>query len=44
MSSFEKWDDRYQKHWCTKEQLKKLVALNVLTAEEYKLITEEDYE
>lgn len=43
MSNFEKWNDRYKKNWCTKEQLKKLVQLNVLTTNEYKEITGEDY-
>lgn len=43
MSNFEKWNDRYQKNWCTKEQLKRLVTLTVLTEEEYGEITGEDY-
>ncbi|WP_084145911.1 XkdX family protein [Anaerovorax odorimutans] len=43
MTDFEKWDDRYKKHWCTKEQLQRLVLLTVLTAEQYKGITGEDY-
>ena len=43
MSNFEKWNDRYQKNWCTKEQLKRLVSLAVLTEEEYTEITGEDY-
>lgn len=43
MSNFEKWDDRYKKHWCTKEQLQRLVQLGVLTEEEYQEITEEEY-
>ena len=42
-SEFEKWNLRYQKHWCTKSQLKRLVVLEVLTTEEYKTITGEDY-
>ena len=42
-SDFEKWDYRYKKHWCTKTQLKRLVVLEVLTADEYKTITGEDY-
>lgn len=37
---FEKWKERYEKHWCTKEQLQRLVVLGVLTQEEYLLITE----
>ncbi len=44
MTTFEKWNDRYKKNWCTKDQLKRLVQLGVLSAEEYKLITGEDYE
>jgi uncharacterized XkdX family phage protein len=43
MTAFEKWKDRYDKYWCTKEQLKRLVQLEVLTMEEYKEITGEDY-
>jgi len=43
MTAFEKWNERYKKHWCTKDQLRKLVELEVLTEEEYKLITGEDY-
>ena len=37
---FEKWKERYEKRWCTKEQLQRLVTLGVLTQEEYLLITE----
>ncbi len=44
MTDFEKWNDRYKKHWCTKEQLKRLVQLGVLTEEEYKEITGEEYD
>lgn len=44
MTNFEKWNDRYQKNWCTKEQLRKLVELQVLTPEEYGTITSEAYE
>lgn len=43
MTDFEKWDDRYEKHWCTKEQLQRLVQLNVLTEEQYEEITGEEY-
>ena len=42
-SDFEKWKWRYQKHWCTKSQLKRLVVLEVLTATEYETITGEVY-
>ena len=44
MTAFEKWKDRYDKYWCTKEQLKRLVQLGVLTEEEYKEITGEEYD
>ena len=44
MTDFEKWNERYKKHWCTKEQLQRLVQLGVLTEEEYKEITGEDYD
>lgn len=43
MTDFEKWNDRYKKHWCTKEQLQRLVQLGVLTEEEYEEITGDDY-
>lgn len=47
MTNFEKWEDRYKKNWCTKDQLKRLVELKVLIVneekDEYKLITGEDY-
>ena len=42
-SEFEKWNWRYQKHWCTKSQLKRLVVLEVLTPDEYEKITGEVY-
>ena len=32
---FEKYKERYEKGWCTKEQLQKLVSLGALTQEEY---------
>lgn len=35
MTNFEKWSDRYKKNWCTKEQLQKLLTLEVLTQAEY---------
>lgn len=44
MTDFEKWNARYKMHWCTKNQLKKLVQLRVLSEAEYKQITGEDYE
>ena len=43
MTDFEKWNRRYKKHWCTKNQLQRLVQLGVLTEEEYQEITGEDY-
>ena len=43
MSNFEKWNDRYKKSWCTKEQLSRLVGLKALTEEEYKGITGEEH-
>ena len=43
MTNFEKWNERYKINWCTKEQLQKLVSLKVLTPEDYKNITGEDY-
>lgn len=39
-----KYKERYAKKGCTKEQLKKIVALGKLTADEYKEITGENYE
>lgn len=38
-----KYHNRYEKNGCTKEQLKRLVELKALTAEEYKEITGEDF-
>lgn len=43
MTDFDKWNERYKRHWCTKEQLKRLVKLNVLTATDYKNITGDKY-
>jgi len=40
----EKYERRYNKGGCTKAQLKRLVELGALTAEEYKEITGEDFE
>lgn len=44
MTNFDKWNDRYRKNWCTKDQLQRLVVLSVLTDEEYEKITEEEKE
>lgn len=44
MNDFEKWKDRYDRHWCTKAQLKMLVNLEVLSAEDYEEITGDVYE
>lgn len=44
MNMFEKWKDRYERYWCTKDQLKRLVQLKIFTAAQYKEITGEDYE
>lgn len=41
---FDKYAKRYLRGGCTKEQLRALVALGVLTADEYQEITGEDYE
>lgn len=43
MTDYEKWLDRYNKKWCTKEQLRKLVELEVLTEQEYEEITNDIY-
>ena len=40
---YEYYKKRYGKGYCTKEQLRKIVALDRLTADEYKEITGEDY-
>ena len=40
---FEKYAKRYARGGCTKEQLRKLVALGAITADEYKEITGETY-
>ena len=39
----EKYQKRYEKGGCTVEQLRRLVELEALTAEEYKEITNEEY-
>lgn len=41
---FEKYRDRYNRGGCTKEQLKRLVKLGAITADEYEEITDEAYE
>lgn len=38
-----KYQKRYEKNGCTKEQLKRLVELGALTAGEYQEITGEEY-
>ena len=43
-AKFEFWRNRYNNGWCTKAQLKRCVRLGVITEEEYKEITGEDYE
>ena len=40
---YEKYAKRYERGGCTKAQLRRLVELGALTAEEYKEITGEDY-
>lgn len=39
----EKYQRRYNKGGCTKEQLKRLVELGALTPDEYREITGEEY-
>lgn len=39
----EKYQKRYERNGCTIEQLKRLVELKALTAEEYKEITGEEF-
>lgn len=41
---FEKWKKRYAMNFATKEQLQRLIVLNVLTKEEYTEITGEAIE
>jgi uncharacterized XkdX family phage protein len=41
---FEKYRSRYERGGCTKEQLRRLVELGAITAEEYTEITREEYE
>lgn len=41
---FEKYEKRYERGGCTKEQLARLVELGALTPDEYKEITGDDYE
>lgn len=42
--NFEKYEKRYKRGGCTKEQLEQLVALGILTADEFKEITGNPYE
>ncbi len=35
MSNFERWKQRYNNGWATENQLQRLVALEVLTEQEY---------
>ena len=44
MTNFEKWKNRYERKWATKDQIRRLVGLEVLTLEEYEVITGESYE
>lgn len=41
---FEELKARYERGGCTKEQLRRFTDFGVLTPEEYKEITSEDYE
>jgi len=41
---FDKYRERYNRGGCTKAQLKRLVALGALTADEYEEITGDPYE
>lgn len=34
---------RYEKHWITENQLKKICELNVINKEEYKIISGKDF-
>lgn len=40
---FDTLKERYERGGCTKEQLQKFVGFGVITAEEYKEITGEEY-
>lgn len=44
MTTFDKWNEKYKKNWCTKDQLGRLVALEVLSEEQYEEITGEKLE
>ena len=41
---YEKLKERYEKNYCTKEQLARYVELGAITADEYEEITGEPYE
>ncbi|WP_418302358.1 XkdX family protein [Lysinibacillus fusiformis] len=43
MTLFESLKDRYEKNWCRKDQLQKYVQLRAITTEQYKEITNEEY-
>ncbi len=42
--AFEKYSERYGRGGCTKEQLRRLVVLGILTGKEYEEITGEPYD
>lgn len=44
MTAYQKYMRRYKRGGCTKEQLQELIELGVLTTDEYKEITGEDYD
>ena len=44
MSDFERWQERHNKDWATKDHLKRLVALDILTPQEYEQIAGEPHE
>ncbi|WP_082795304.1 XkdX family protein [Alkalihalobacillus trypoxylicola] len=41
---FHSLKERYEKNWCRKDQLVRFVQLGAITAVEYKLITNEEYQ
>lgn len=41
--AFAKWRARYEKNWCTNQQLCMVVELEQITADEYKELTKLEY-
>ncbi|MFF2174978.1 XkdX family protein [Lysinibacillus sp. NPDC058147] len=43
MTIFESLKERYEKNWCRKDQLRRYVQLSAISPEQYKELTNEEY-